>query len=327
ARTANHAQFDPADAGGFYESWFQRANHPDRPLAFWIRSTVFSPKGRPEEAVGELWAVYFDGERHTNTAARQEHPIPDTALARDRFDVRIGGSQLGPGRLTGAAGEEGRTIEWDLEWTGGQAPLFDLPPALYAKRLPRAKALVAAPLCTYSGALIVAGTRIEVDDWIGSQNHNWGVRHTDHYAWGQVAGFDDAPDAFLELATARLKLGPVWTPFMTPVVFRHEGREYAMNSLAKSFRKGSFTYFDWRFRAAGPELALEGTIRGQPRDFVALTYRNPPGGTKTCLNTKIASCRLALTFADGHKLALASTHRAAFEILTDDDDHGVPVRP
>jgi hypothetical protein len=44
---------------------------------------------------------------------------------------------------------------------------------------------------------------------VGSQNHNWGSRHTDHYAWGQVAGFDDDPDAFLELSTARVRVGPL----------------------------------------------------------------------------------------------------------------------
>ncbi len=38
------------------------------------------------------------------------------------------------------------------------------------------------------------------------------------------------PGTFLELATARLKLGPAWTPFMTPVVLRHEGREHAANT-------------------------------------------------------------------------------------------------
>ncbi len=43
----NACRFVPGDAGGHYESYFQRANHPSRPLAFWIRYTVFSPAGRP----------------------------------------------------------------------------------------------------------------------------------------------------------------------------------------------------------------------------------------------------------------------------------------
>ena len=30
---------------GHYESWFLRGNHPSRPLAFWIRYTIFHPRG------------------------------------------------------------------------------------------------------------------------------------------------------------------------------------------------------------------------------------------------------------------------------------------
>lgn len=257
---------------------------------------------------------------------RQEVPIGEAVLARDRFHVRIGEATLGPGRLAGAASSADRTVRWDLDWTGGQAPLFDLPPALYYKPLPRAKALVGVPLCRYTGFMEVDGARMDIDGWVGSQNHNWGARHTDHYAWGQVAGFDDAPDAFLELATARLRLGPLWSPFMTPVVFRLHGREYAMNSLARSLRKGTFDYFTWRFRAEGPALSLEGTISAEASDFVGLTYRNPPGGTRTCLNSKIARCDLVVTYADGRARTLRTAHRAAFEILTEDGGHGVDLQ-
>ncbi len=41
----NHAQYDGRKPGGHYESFYQRANHPTRPLAFWIRYTVFVPGG------------------------------------------------------------------------------------------------------------------------------------------------------------------------------------------------------------------------------------------------------------------------------------------
>ena len=62
----NGARWDQADARGHYESWFQRANHPTRPLAFWIRYTLFAPRA-PESSsarpIGELWAITFDGER------------------------------------------------------------------------------------------------------------------------------------------------------------------------------------------------------------------------------------------------------------------------
>ena len=65
------------------------------------------------------------------------------------------------------------------------------------------------PNAHYSGRLLVGNQEVDISDWIGSQNHNWGKRHTDHYAWGQVAGFDNNPDAFLELSTARIRSGCV----------------------------------------------------------------------------------------------------------------------
>ena len=42
----NAVRYRPGDEEGHYESYFQRANHPGRPLAFWIRHTIFSPRNR-----------------------------------------------------------------------------------------------------------------------------------------------------------------------------------------------------------------------------------------------------------------------------------------
>ncbi len=47
---------------GHYESYFLRANHPTTSQAFWLRYTIFSPNGSPDQAIGEVWAMMFDGE-------------------------------------------------------------------------------------------------------------------------------------------------------------------------------------------------------------------------------------------------------------------------
>jgi hypothetical protein len=63
-----------------------------------------------------------------------------------------------------------------------------------------------------------------------------------------------------------------------------------------------------------------------PREsFVALRYDNPPGGTKTCLNSKLAECELEVERPGGDNLHLHTRHRGAFEILTDDENHGLAV--
>ena len=73
--TANAVRYRRGDDAGHYESYFQRANHPRRPLAFWIRYTIFVPRGRPDAAVGEQWAMFFDGERNDHFAVKTVHPI------------------------------------------------------------------------------------------------------------------------------------------------------------------------------------------------------------------------------------------------------------
>jgi hypothetical protein len=329
----NHARWRPGLRGGHYESFWLRANHPTRPLAFWIRYTLFCPKPRPDQAIGELWCIWSDGETKRLTAVKREVPISECVFPADRFEVTVADARLEHGSLDGCAETGGNRIEWDLHYGDGGAPLFHLPQALYDKPLPKAKSLVGLPLAVFNGQLRVNGEVMRIENWIGSQNHNWGSQHTDHYAYGQVAGFDNAPWSFLEIATARIRVGPLWLPWMTPLVLRHNGREHALNTLGRALRnKGSFNYFDWSFSGEDADVGIAGRIHAPREYFVGLRYYNPPGGpemnNKCCLNAKIAACEL--TFTDkhsGHVETLRTRHRAAFEILSDDfSGHGVTVR-
>ncbi|MCI0669141.1 MAG: hypothetical protein L0Y64_01630 [Myxococcaceae bacterium] len=319
----NGARFDPRDDRGHYESWFQRANDSTGNRAFWIRYTIFSPAGRPQDAVGELWAISFDREPRRIVAVKEVKRIADCSFARDRLGVAIGGARLDDASLRGTATANQHTIAWDLSYGGGQEPMLLLPERLYAARLPRAKVLVGRPLARFSGSFTVDGAAVLVDNWVGSQNHNWGSRHTDRYAWGQVAGFEEEPDAFLECSTARLKVGPLWTPWMSPVVLQLGGETLGFNALPRAIRaNGRYSPYDWRIETSGRAGTLELRIRADASDFVALRYENPPGGAKICLNSKLASCELRLRRPGKPALDLHST-RAAFEILDDVAPPGV----
>jgi hypothetical protein len=330
-KQVNFTRYQPGQKAGHYESFFQRANHPTRPIAFWIRYTIFSPNNHPEEAIGELWAIFFDGETGNHVAVKKEVPFHQCTFKPDAFSVKVGDASLEQGRLKGNAGSHGHNISWELSYGGDEAPLFLLPLRLYTAKFPKAKSLVGLPMAVYNGSLSVNGKRIEIEDWVGSQNHNWGSRHTDLYTWGQVAGFDSHPDSFLEVASAKLRIGPFWTPWMSPIVLRHQGKEIKMNSLLQTVRaKSSFKYFNWRFMSETEEIRLEGEISAPKEAFIGLNYRNPPGGSKHCLNSKIATCELKIQHKQsgqwGPPDVLFTKHRAAFEILTDARDHGVEIR-
>jgi hypothetical protein len=319
---ANRCRFQPGSAAGHYESYFLRANHPERALAFWIRYTFFSPAGRPQDALGEIWAVYFDGERRTIEAAKDCFALDACRIGERGPELDIGRSRLRANAISGAAG----ALAWDMQYSAPQAPLLLLPPALYQATLPRAKSLVAAPGASFDGSFSIGGNNIDIARWRGSQNHNWGSRHTDAYAWGQVAGFDGAPDVFLECASARVKIGPFRTPVMTLVVLRIGTREFALNGLAQSLRtRAASGFFSLAIEARSGDVHISISLHAARADFAGLAYANPPGGVKTCLNTKLAACELTLRQRGQPDRSYSTRHRAAFEILTDRHDHGVPM--
>lgn len=320
----NHSRYIPGQKKGHYESFFQRANHPTRPLAFWIRYTVFSPENDPASAIGELWAIYFDGEKNTHVAVKREVPIRECTFDRNRFSAKVADAFLNQSELVGEVNLGKNSISWNLNFRSDAQPLFDFPESMYSTALPKAKVLVGMPLALFDGSLTVNGQKVQVKSWPGSQNHNWGSKHTDHYAWGQVSGFDHSEDTFLELATAKLKFGPIWTPALTPIVLRHRGQEFRLNQLIKTMGRATFGFFDWNFHASSAEIKIKGRITAKREDFVCLKYYNPPGGFKYCLNSKIARCDLEIiSSSSSHAEMLTSKNRAAFEILTDSNDHGM----
>jgi hypothetical protein len=233
---------------------------------------------------------------------------------------------LQTGVAQGEASQGQNRIQWNLLYSPGVEPVLLLPEKLYTTALPKAKALVTDPLAIFRGELRVNDTVIPVENWTGSMNHNWGSKHTDQYAWGQVAGFDNAPDAFLECGTARIKLGPVWTPKLTTLVLRLDGRIFKLNGLWKAVRANAhYGYFHWHFDTADKTVRIVGDIQAPRSHFVGLNYYNPPGGSHTCLNCKIASARLLVQEKGQPDRVLHTASRAAFEILTDDTSHGVSL--
>ena len=315
----NGSRHDPKSRAGFYESYFQRANHPSRPRAFWIRYTIFTPKGAPEQAEAELWAIWFDAEAGEVLSLYRAYPLAEASFAKDELRVNIAGAELSERHLRGEIEDGAKKLAWDLTFTGDAPALLLAPEAFYERSLPKAKVLVGLPLARYDGVLRFAGGREErIDGWVGSQNHNWGTKHTDLYAWGQVAGFDDAPDTFLECATAKIKIGPFWLPKLSPLVWREGGKEYALNT-PRCLMKNRGAYSDWRWQVdAHAEGISVRAVFSAPKDrFAVLGYRNPPGGVKRCLNAKIARCEVTVKKQGEADRTLVSAHGAAFEILGD----------
>ncbi len=309
----------------YYESRYIRANDPERPQALWLRETLLLPTAG--EAVADVWVMVFDPEGAGNRALKEPYPIGSADYDYDNWTARIGATTVDDRSAQGVVTGGNRSARWDLRITpGSEDPVKLLTERAYAARFPTAKTTVRHPLAQFDGRLEIDDAAVVVDGWTGSVNHNWGTRHTPAYAFGQVCGFDDAPDSSLEIVTARAAVGPISLPAATLFVFRHAGAEFAVRSILGSLHThGQYRPFFWQFGARVGERMIEGEIFTEPADVIGLTYTDTDGASKYCYNSAIATCRIQLAGKAFERTELVATRRAMFEILTDTRHDAVPL--
>jgi hypothetical protein len=309
----------------YYESRYIRANHPEQPQALWLRETLLLPTAG--DPVADVWVMVFDPEGEGNRALKEPYPIDAAAYEYDNWTARIGAASIDDRSAQGVVTGGNRSARWDLRITpGSDTEVRLLTERAYKARIPTAKTTVRHPLARFDGQVELDDARLVLDGWTGSVNHNWGTRHTPAYAFGQVCGFDDAPDSSLEIVTARAAVGPVLTPAATLFVFRHAGQEFAVRSILGSLQThGRYRPFSWSFGARVGEQMIEGELVAEPADVIGLTYTDTDGGSKYCYNSAIATCRMQVAGKAFERRELLATRRAMFEILTDKRHDAVPL--
>lgn len=309
----------------YYESRYIRANRPDLPQALWLRETVLLPTAG--EPVADVWVMVFDPDGAGNCALKEPYPIDAADYDYDDWTARIAATTLDDHSAEGVVTGGNRSARWDLRITPGSAePVKLLTERAYRARFPTAKTTVRHPFAEFDGLLELDDTRVVIDGWTGSVNHNWGTRHTPAYAFGQVCEFDDHADSTLEIVTARAAVGPVLLPGVTLFVFRHGGREFAVRSILGSLQThGHYRPFSWAFGGRVGDQMIEGEIAAEPSDVIGLTYTDTDGTQKYCYNSALATCRIQVAGKAFGRGELTATRRAMFEILTDARHEVVPL--
>jgi hypothetical protein len=305
------------------ESWFLRANHPDRPLAFWLKITILAPLDGP--AVVETWFVGFDGERKTHYGHRDTHPLGETALGATlsagsyRFD-------FDGGALSGTCGEAAFDLRMERAEGAVARPLSIFPFAwMITAPFPKSKLLSPFPWARFSGSVRWPGAEWAVESWDGMEGHNWGKEHALEYAWGQCL-FPGPEPTMVEGFTGRVKIGPVVTPRLSAMVVRRGEREYRFDRLFDAWaQEATITDDRWtlRLRSADGEARLRMNAAGRP--MACLGYRNPDGRLSYCFNSKLADTLLEVQPRDGVPFHCASPHGGALEFLRSKVDPSLPV--
>lgn len=286
-----------------YESWYFRAIHPSKQIGVWIRHTSL------EDSLGRItgahWFTLF---------------TPTGVAARKRiFDGK-------PAVLSSHFAGEAEDSRWDVHVEGLAEPFEHLPHRwMYRAGWPRTKLVSVHPLASMRGEVVIGDTSIQLDGWRGMVGHNWGIEHAHRWIWIHAAGFDDEPDAWLDVSLARLKLRSRLTPWIANGALSLAGERYRIGGLWRrpkvSEEMGRAT-----IAVAGNRLKLRIEI-ASPTSSASVTwpYFDPDGTEHFVANCSIASIRLKVS--GRLQRSLTSDHSGAYELGMRDLPVGHPVQP
>ena len=274
-----------------YESYYLRAVYPQRPRSVWLRHTTL-------DGHGSTWLTLFDADADAPVTAKQ---TVSGFVKPPGSWLRIGESEIRPDGVRGA--------EWDVRWTGAEPPLRHLPRELmYRAPLPRTKLETVRPGATFTGNV----REVDVGGWRGMVGHNWGAEHAERWIWLHGTLFEGRPDAWLDLAIGRVKLGPATTPWIANGAISIGGARTRLGGLRPA-------------RVQEDPLQVTVELPG-----LRLTARSPREQTVVWRYTgthHTANCSIASMDVDFGGRRLTTGHGAAYELGMRETDHGLPVQP
>jgi hypothetical protein len=311
-------RFDAA-SNGHVESYFLKINDPSGERALWVKATMLARAGIVEaEPVAESWAIAFERGKPPVTR-KATIPFSRARFSKGNIDVELPTVAMSSARVTGK--HDG--LSFDFAIADSTPPLFHYMRRFYEGRFPSSKLMSPMPNLVANGEARVGDRTWKIDGWRGLLGHNWGRGHAFAYAWGHCNVWDEDVDLVFEGTSGRVRVGPVLIPTTTVLVVRLNGETHALNHVSELARnKGSMTFRRWKFSARGPTLSVSGELFAETEDMVGLHYENPDGAMTYCLNSKLASARIALEPRGGLPIVVNS-RAAALEIGTRDPHHGV----
>lgn len=309
-------------AAGLYESFYLRAVSPAQPVGVWIRYTVHKrPGGAPK---GSLWFTLFDPERG---APVQQKLTTGDVFAPANGWIAVGDASMNAGGASGGCGG----ARWSLEFRSRETELRHLAPGLlYRMPLPRTKLSSPAPAATFSGTVEVPGREtIVLDGWHGMVGHNWGREHAERWIWIHGLDFEDQPNAWLDVAIGRVKLGGRMTPWVANGALCLGERRLRVGGL---LARGTMVQEDasgcvLRLRGTSG-LLVEGRVQAPAGARAGWRYADPDGGEHDVVNCSVARLALSATPPGASApVALETSHGGAYELGMREHDHGVELAP
>jgi hypothetical protein len=324
----------PGPGQGFYEVWFATLNDPVTGCGFWFRYTLDQPLGAPRPVPG-LWACFFDpGAGSRPFGLRRELPAeswrPPTNARAPPFAVDA--AVFDGERLRGSVQDGGRAIDWDLR-------LEPAPEAFQhvdqrARKLFKPRTLICAPnlAVPFSGVVHVNGRELVLDRAPGCQQHIWGSKHAERWAWAHCNAFDGEPGTTFEGLAASPRKGPFTLPLLTLALLHHRGQEFRFNQIARLVSAhNDLGDYAWRMQTGDGRHRVVIEARSVPERMLQVEYPDPDGNRSFCINTEIASMSVFLEGRRGRlglwetMASLTSSGTTHFELGAREQRPGIPL--
>jgi hypothetical protein len=317
-----------------YESWFLSARDPASRRALWIRHTRHGPRtGRPTAA---LWCTVVDGDADERPATVKQvfGNFPAGTVAEPgefvgsaemgdlaaRWDLAVTGSPsplrpLRPALLYRAPlprtkleanvpdGQVSGVLEIGPPETRAPEPGA---PEISPRESRASESRASESGAAESGAPQNGGRRIDVSGWRATVGHNWGAEHADSWVWLHAAGFATAPDGWLELVLARIRIGPARSPWTAMGALSLGGEPIPLGGLG---RRPTVDAHPGRLTASipSPRARIELSVTAPADTAVAVPYADPSGGTRAVSHAALAAIDMTMRRRGDRELTLSST--------------------
>jgi len=157
--------------------------------------------------------------------------------------------------------------------------------------------------------------------------HNWGAEHAERWIWLHGVDFDDAPDAWLDVALGRVEVAGRLTPWVANGALSLDGRRVRIGGLGArglEVREGT----DGCTVRLPAEHGLTLHVRASVPAGTAAgwRYEDPDGKAgHDVVNCSIAALELELEQAGAASRSLRSAHGGVYELGMRERDHGVAI--
>jgi hypothetical protein len=220
--------------------------------------------------------------------------------------------------------------EWDLSVSGVSELRHLSPGLLYRLPLPRTKLVAPVPDGAVSGRVVVDAVVVDVVGWRATVGHNWGLEHAEKWVWLHAAGFEDEPEAWLELALARVRVGGALSPWIANGAVFVGGRRFRLGGLGH-VPGVRVLAVPGRVEAIVPGKGIEVRVAADADldQTVGFAYTGTRrDDVRSVLHAGLASVRLGVRRPGRSSAELATVAGGAYELGARElDGHGVPMQP